>query len=163
MEQLVGLERIDDNEGGKTSRYNFTANMKSYLNMNGGKFTNQIFYSKYQFELYSNFYIFLNDPINGGNSPKKIEICMVLIQLRKIYKKNFGLKSETVAVNTIALWWCKWFRTFQNQDRNITTEVLKFGDVNEMNLGAFGVKKLLKSKFWYYAFLSDLDYFDNQL
>ena len=42
MEQLVGLVQIDDNEGGKTSRYNFTANMKSYLN-NGGKFTNQIF------------------------------------------------------------------------------------------------------------------------
>ena len=50
--------------------------MKSYLN-NGGKFTNQIFYSKYQFELYSNFTFFLNDPINGDQiRQKKIEICI---------------------------------------------------------------------------------------
>jgi hypothetical protein len=34
---------IDANEGGKTSRYNFNANLKSYLK-NGGKFTNQIFF-----------------------------------------------------------------------------------------------------------------------
>jgi hypothetical protein len=45
---------IDANEGGKTSRYNFNANLKSYLK-NGAKLSNQIFYSKYQFELYSNF------------------------------------------------------------------------------------------------------------
>ncbi len=55
---------LDANEGGKTSRYNFNTNLKSYLK-NGAKLTNQIFFTKYKFELYSNFTFFLNDQING--------------------------------------------------------------------------------------------------
>ena len=88
---------IDANEGGKTSRYNFNANLKSYLK-NGGKFTNQIFYSKYQFELYSNFTFFLNDPINGDQIRQKED--RNLYGFNSTYEKStqlFGLKSETFA------------------------------------------------------------------
>ena len=133
---------IDDNEGGKTSRYNFTANMKSYLN-NGGKFTNQIFYSKYLFELYSNFTFFLNDPINGDQIRQKED--RNLFGFNSTYEKStkiFGLKSETFAgiqlryddVNDLEL--------SRTKDRSITTEALKLGDVNEINLGAFWSQKI---------------------
>lgn len=153
---------IDDNEGGKTSRYNFTANMKSYLN-NGGKFTNQIFYSKYQFELYSNFTFFLNDPINGDQIRQKED--RNLYGFNSTYEKStkiFGLKSETVAgiqlryddVNDLEL--------SRTKDRTITTEALKFGDVNEMNLGAFWSQKIALNQNFDITPSIRFDYFDNQ-
>ena len=153
---------IDDNEGGKTSRYNFNANLKSYLK-NGGKLTNQIFYSKYQFELYSNFTFFLNDPINGDQIRQKED--RNLYGFNSTYEKStkiFGLKSETVAgiqlryddVNDLEL--------SRTKDRTITTEALKFGDVNEMNLGAFWSQKIALNQNFDITPSIRFDYFDNQ-
>jgi len=153
---------IDDNEGGKTSRYNFTANLKSYLN-NGGKFTNQIFYSKYQFELFSNFTFFLNDPINGDQIRQKED--RNLYGFNSTYEKStkiFGLKSETLAgiqlryddVNDLEL--------SRTKDRIITTTQLKLGDVNEMNLGAFWSQKISLNSNFDFTPSVRFDYFDNQ-
>lgn len=133
---------IDANEGGKTSRYNFNTNLKSYLK-NGGKFTNQIFFTKYKFELYSNFTFFLNDPINGDQIRQKED--RNLYGFNSTFEKSihlFGLKSETLAgiqfrydeVNNLEL--------SKTKDRKITTEALKFGDVDEVNLGVFWSQKL---------------------
>lgn len=153
---------IDDNEGGKTSRYNFTANMKSYLN-NGGKFTNQIFYSKYKFELYSNFTFFLNDPINGDQIRQKED--RNLYGFNSTYEKStkiFGLKSETVAgiqlryddVNDLEL--------SRTKDRNITTEQLKFGDVDEVDWGAFWSQKIALNQNFDITPSIRFDYFNNR-
>jgi len=153
---------IDDNEGGKTSRYNFTANMKSYLN-NGGKFTNQIFYSKYKFELYSNFTFFLNDPINGDQIRQKED--RNLYGFNSTYEKStkfFGLKSETFAgiqlryddVNDLEL--------SRTKDRTITTEALKLGDVDEMNFGAFWSQKIALNQNFDITPSIRFDYFDNR-
>ncbi len=55
---------IDDTEGGNTSRTNvnvkFNKQWKSHW-----KTTDQMYFSKYHFNLYSNFTFFLEDPING--------------------------------------------------------------------------------------------------
>ena len=60
---------IDANEGGKTSRYNFNANLKSYLKMVGNSL---IKFSILNINLSSiQFYIFLNDPINGDQIRQK--------------------------------------------------------------------------------------------
>ena len=48
---------IDPNEGGETSRHNANIELLSNLN-NGDSFRNQLFYSKYNFSLYSNFTFF---------------------------------------------------------------------------------------------------------
>jgi outer membrane cobalamin receptor len=55
---------IDPTEGGETSRTNAWVR---YLNSrdNGGVFENQLYFSKYDFNLISNFTFFLNDPVNG--------------------------------------------------------------------------------------------------
>jgi len=153
---------IDDNEGGKTSRYNFNANLKSYLK-NGGKLTNQIFYSKYQFELYSNFTFFLNDPINGDQIRQKED--RNLYGFNSTYEKStkiFGLKSETFAgiqlryddVNDLEL--------SRTKDRTITTEALKLGDVDEMNFGAFWSQKIALNQNFDITPSIRFDYFDNR-
>jgi outer membrane receptor protein involved in Fe transport len=55
---------IDPTEGGETSRTNaWVKHVK--VHDNGGMFKNQLFLSKYDFNLVSNFTFFLNDPLNG--------------------------------------------------------------------------------------------------
>ncbi len=60
---------IDDTEGGNTSRSNFTA----IYSQKHKKFNtkSQIYYSKYDFNLYSNFTFFLKDSINGDQINQK--------------------------------------------------------------------------------------------
>ncbi|RZM11342.1 MAG: TonB-dependent receptor, partial [Pedobacter sp.] len=55
---------IDPNEGGKTSRYNINAVIKTEFK-NGSLWSNQVYYSRYLFDLFSNFTLFLNDEENG--------------------------------------------------------------------------------------------------
>jgi outer membrane receptor protein involved in Fe transport len=55
---------LDDNEGGNTSRTN--ANIKLLKTFNNGDWLkNQFYYVHNQFQLFSNFTFFLNDPVNG--------------------------------------------------------------------------------------------------
>ncbi len=55
---------IDDTEGGRTSRTNATAKLTTVL-PSDAIVTNQVYYSNYHFDLYSNFTFLLNDSING--------------------------------------------------------------------------------------------------
>ncbi len=55
---------IDNTEGGKTGRYNlFAKTIHSFKN--GSTLENQLYASKYDFSLFSNFTFYLNDAING--------------------------------------------------------------------------------------------------
>ena len=153
---------IDANEGGKTSRYNFNANLKSYLK-NGGKFTNQIFYSKYQFELYSNFTFFLNDPINGDQIRQKED--RNLFGFNSTYEKStqiFGLKSETFLGIQLRYDDINDLELSRTKDRSITTEQLKSGDVDEINLGAFWSQKIALNQNFDITSSIRFDEFENQ-
>ncbi len=55
---------IDDTEGGNTSRYNANLILSNSLG-NGALLKNQVFYSRYNFELFSNFTFFLDDAVEG--------------------------------------------------------------------------------------------------
>ncbi len=55
---------IDDTEGGHTSRTNLNIENTLFINDQTSLKSN-VFYSKYDFKLFSNFTFFLNDPIHG--------------------------------------------------------------------------------------------------
>ncbi len=55
---------IDATEGGETGRTNAAVQLTSQLR-NGATFKNQIYWSRYDFSLYSNFTFFLDDSLNG--------------------------------------------------------------------------------------------------
>ena len=55
---------IDDTEGGQTARTNILASYKAVLDQDRILET-KLYYSRYDFELYSNFTFFLNDPQHG--------------------------------------------------------------------------------------------------
>ena len=55
---------IDPTEGGETSRHNAYIRYVKTVD-NDGMFENQLYFSKYDFNLISNFTFFLEDPVNG--------------------------------------------------------------------------------------------------
>lgn len=55
---------IDDTEGGNTSRHNVNVQLVTTVR-NGSYVKNQFYYSRYHFDLISNFTFYLNDPVNG--------------------------------------------------------------------------------------------------
>ena len=55
---------IDPSEGGNTERYNINFIVAHHFS-NGSSWENQVFYSRYIFNLYSDFTFFLTDTING--------------------------------------------------------------------------------------------------
>lgn len=61
---------IDDTEGGETGRSNISAKF-SKLWKNGWKTTDQLYFSNYDFNLFSNFTFFLNDPVGGDQIQQK--------------------------------------------------------------------------------------------
>ena len=62
--QIGRFGAIDDTEGGNTSRTNISARFNKQWKSNW-KTTDHLFFSRYQFNLYSNFTFFLDDPVNG--------------------------------------------------------------------------------------------------
>ena len=135
---LVGFYgAIDNTEGGKTSRHNATIELQTKLT-NSGILHNQFYYSKYKFELYSNFTFYKEDPINGDQIRQKES--RNIVGYNGSYQKEFyvgKIKTETKtgvqvrydAVDNIEL--------TRTKDRTINTDALMLGDVNELNIGAY--------------------------
>lgn len=63
---------IDDTEGGNTSRTNINVRFNKQWKSNW-KTTDQLYFSHYKFNLYSNFTFFLDDPVNGDMINQKEE------------------------------------------------------------------------------------------
>lgn len=61
---------IDDSEGGNTARINISARLQHQLK-NGWQTAQQLYYTKYKFNLFSNFTFYLNDPVNGDEINQK--------------------------------------------------------------------------------------------
>ena len=144
---LVGFYgAIDNTEGGETSRHNATVELQTKIN-NGGILRNQFYYSKYKFELYSNFTFYKQDPINGDQIRQKES--RNIVGYNGSYQKEFylgklkteiktGVQVRYDAVNNIEL--------TRTKDRTINTDALMLGDVNELNIGAYYSQKVSFSK-----------------
>lgn len=128
---------IDNTEGGNTGRTN--VNLQYLKHVDANTFVrSSAYYSRYNFELYSNFTFFLEDPVNGDQIRQK--------ENRSI----FGFESELnktfyTGDNTIELKAAVGLRNDDVNDielshtvnRKTTLEQLKLGDVNETNLYAY--------------------------
>lgn len=160
---LVGFYgAIDNTEGGKTSRYNANVELLSNLN-NGGIVRTQLFYSKYDFELYSNFTFFKEDPVNGDQIRQKED--RNILGYNGSYNKGFflgNLQTETKAgiqiryddVNNIEL--------TRTKNRYVNTNTIMLGDVNEFNAGVYWSQKFLLSGNFDITGALRADYFTNK-
>jgi hypothetical protein len=133
---------IDDTEGGKTSRYNASVALQTYL-PNGMQWKNQVYYSRYLFDLYSNFTFFLVDPLNGDQIRQKE--ARNIWGYNSTFEKNHYLGSKRAwlqagaqvrydDINDIAL--------SRTKNRTELLERLSYGDINELNAAVFAEEKI---------------------
>lgn len=128
---------VDDTEGGTTSRTNIAIDHTKLINDRLFAKT-KAYFSRYDFELYSNFTFFLEDPVNGD-------------QIRQKEKRNiYGLESTfyhgiDIGNNEVDLVYGLGLRYDQIDDvelsstriRQETLSTIALGDVDESNVYAF--------------------------
>ncbi|WP_339634883.1 TonB-dependent receptor [Bizionia echini] len=149
---------IDDTEGGNTSRSNVNVAYDAILK-DDLQFKANVFYTKYAFELYSNFTFFLEDP-NNGDQIKQYEnrdifgFNTAFIKDTKVgsvetkITSGFGLRYDQV--NDVEL--------SHTLNRSETLDNLALGNVNETNMFGFVNAEFKLNKFIIAPALR-LDYF----
>lgn len=160
---LIGFYgSIDPTEGGETSRTNFNA---QFVTVTPANFVvkNQLFYSNYNFELYSNFTFFLEDSLNGDQIRQK--------ERRNLFGYNGSVSKEAFLGSTS---WTTTAGVQYRQDltrgtelshtknRTETLERYKLGNINELNASVYVDENVrLTDRFSINAGIR-LDYFRDQ-
>ncbi len=149
---------IDPTEGGNTERHN--ANLViSHQFKNGTTLENQAFYSRYKFNLYSNFTFFLNDPVNGDEIQQTESRNIFGYATKLKHKYFFGNKMlhSTYGAG---------MRHDATKDSRLSNVVsrkflsdIKLGDIKEINLHVFMQQQLNTGK-WLFDAGVRLDYFN---
>jgi hypothetical protein len=131
---LIGFfGAIDPNEGGNTGRTNINAQLQTNLKK-GSFLKNQIYYTRYDFELYSNFTFFLNNNIDGDQIRQK--------EKRNLFGYNGSYTQTTYAGDKkitsdmgVSLRFDKTKNSelSRTKNRDIVTDPIKLGDINELN------------------------------
>lgn len=128
---------VDDTEGGQTSRTNFALDYSQPVNDNTFVKTN-FYYVMYDFELFSNFTFFLDDPVNGDQIRQKEDREIFGFQTTwnhssflkntgAFLKLGVGLRSDEIKDNELS----------STLNRKTTLSRRQFGDVDEKNIFAF--------------------------
>ena len=128
---------IDPTEGGRTSRYNALIGLDSDLGK-GQRLKQQFSYSRYAFELYSNFTFFLQDSIDGDQIRQKEDRNLLFYSAQ--YQNYFNLgnielrtdiglqvRADQVLGNELS----------NTTNRSFTRSRLQFGNVTEVNSGVY--------------------------
>ena len=149
---------IDPTEGGNTERHN--ANLVvTHQFTNGANWENQTFYSRYKFNLYSNFTFFLNDPINGDEIQQAESRNIFGYASKLNHKYFFGNK-------TLYSTYGAGFRHDATKDSRLSNVIqrkflgdIKLGDIKETNVYVFMQQQLNTGK-WLFDAGVRVDYFN---
>ena len=149
---------IDPTEGGNTERHN--ANLViTHQFTNGANWENQAFYSRYKFNLYSNFTFFLNDPVNGDEI-QQAESRNIFGYATKLNHKYFFRNKTLYSVYGAGL---RLDATKDSRLSNVVTRKflsdIKLGNIKETNLYAFMQQQLNTGK-WLFDAGVRVDYFN---
>ncbi|WP_034262490.1 TonB-dependent receptor [Altibacter lentus] len=158
---LIGrFGAIDDTEGGQTSRTNLLVAHTKKID-DDQQFKTRAFLSHYDFELYSNFTFFLEDPVNGDQIRQKED--RMIAGAESVYqKKNISLGGNTQLELQSGIG----FR-YDNADdielsntlnRQTTLNRVALGDVDEVNTYGF-VNAEFETGKWKFNPALRLDYF----
>lgn len=128
---------IDPTEGGTTSRTNLNVAFSKAVS-NNTYFKANAFYSKYNFELFSNFTFFLEDPINGDQIQQREHRNLFGLQtefttdgfLNEVpiqLKYGLGLRHDISNANALS----------KTTNKTTIRERVQLGDINQSNIDAF--------------------------
>ncbi len=152
---------IDDTEGGNTSRTNILLNYDKFIDKNSF-IKNRVFYSNYDFELYSNFTFFLEDSINGDQIRQKENRSIYGIiceynrsfssgKLEGDWQAGISLRNDQSQNNELS----------HTVNRSETLYPMMLGNINETNYAAYFNATFDKGK-WTINPALRVDYFDFQ-
>lgn len=128
---------IDDTEGGRTSRTNINAQLITTLR-NGSLLKNQFYYSRYHFDLISNFTFYLKDPVNGDQIRQRDNRDLIGYNGTYHYQSKWG----TMPLHTELGIGIRHDRIHNlelsnTKDRFTVLNRLAFGNVSETNASAY--------------------------
>ena len=150
---------IDNTEGGETIRANLSLkHVHSFSN--GAYLTQQAYAVRYDFNLYSNFTFYLNDPVNGDQINQKESRMIYGYKANYLTESRFLRKDLTTDIGI-------GFRLDDVSDISLSNTVKREflnsrqrGDVNEGNLNAFINETFKLSGKWSINAALRFDYFD---
>ncbi|SMC87193.1 TonB-dependent receptor [Cellulophaga tyrosinoxydans] len=128
---------IDATEGGQTSRTNINASALKIIDDNTFIKSN-IFYSNYNFELFSNFTFFLEDPVNGDQIKQKEQ--RNIFGLNSEITKKFTFSSSEALLKSgvgIRADFVDDVELSHTLNRRTTLNTIQLGDVKESNSFAY--------------------------
>ena len=146
---LIGrFGAIDDTEGGNTSRSNFLVNHMKQLDEHSS-ITSKAFISKYDFELFSNFTFFLDDPTNTNGDQIRQKENRTIIGAETVYNKSFHIGDHDSQLNYEAGFGFRYddvndVQLSRTKNRQELLERLAFGNIDELN--GFGFLNLTYKK-----------------
>ncbi len=155
---------VDDTEGGKTSRSNL--NVEYYKPISENLFfKGNTYYNNYQFELYSNFTFFLENPIDGDQIKQKEnrtiygfngEFNKEMDNSKSSYQVGFGLRTDETKDSELS----------NTKNRTTTINQLKLGNINQKNyfsyvnseieLGNFTINPAIRFDYFQFSYLDKL-------
>lgn len=146
---------IDPNEGGNTARTNFNLQYDSRIDEHS-HIKNSAYLSKYDFELYSNFTFFLNDPVNGDQIKQKENRTIIGFQSeynnklndKWLFKLGAGLRNDNN----------KDVELSHTVNRKTVLDYLSLGNLNQTNLFTYTSFDFTSGK-WLVSSGVRLDYF----
>lgn len=150
---------IDDKEGGNTSRSNANIELLQALNSKT-TIKQQLFFSNYNFELFSNFTFFLQDSVNGDQIKQQ--------EARNIYGYNnsiihqtnlFGKKVRTIGGVQIRHDVTKGSELSHTLNRKTVINRLALGDITQSNIGLYAEQTWCLTNKWTVNFGSRVDDF----
>ena len=135
---LIGyFGAIDPNEGGNTGRTNINAQLLTNLG-NGNFIKNQLYYTQYDFELFSNFTFFLNNDVDGDQIRQKEKRDILGYNGSYTHTGYMGDKKLTTDIGAgFRLDKTKDSELSRTKDRSTITEAIKLGDIKELNTGVW--------------------------
>ncbi len=133
---ITRLGSIDDNEGGETSRNNFSIILSKKINTNW-EIKNQLYAINNKFNLFSNFTLFLYDSLNGDMINQN--------ENRNIYGYNSTVKNFTQIQNTKITQQvgvgvrCDFIKNIElsNAPKRVIYNFIQKGSIKELNTYAF--------------------------
>ncbi len=147
---------IDNTEGGYTGRYNTSVQLTSSFK-NGHSFESQLFYSRYYFQLFSNFTFFLRDSVNGDQIRQSDE--RDIVGFNSKYSIPFSIGNTNLKTTFGAT--LRHDKTYDTElaytKQRIFLEQVKQGDITESNAALFVDQKIHYKK-WLIDFGGRIDY-----
>ncbi len=135
--QISRFGAIDDTEGGNTSRSNIILNYKKFINEKSS-IKNTAYFTRYGFELFSNFTFFLEDSINGDQIRQVEDRTMMGMQseykqfftynnMEGFWNAGISIRNDQSRGNELAY----------TRNRKETLSEVQSGDIDETNFGVF--------------------------